>query len=251
MKARKTLTAVKKSATKGDGLKMIARATKPTPLGHFEEDQRIPFREVERRLDDLARSGLLPLRVVCDIAADLGRHRQIAQGAIETGLEAKIEAREGIPIEHWAKACEMVCPELYGEPPMPLRPSEALPHTRAFVAALSRRFEAGKGLRNPRDTHGLGADQIPQKLWTTAMIRAERQGTKVVKIAPPSPKADRVRQVMASNPSANLEEIARLARCCTTTVKKVWSAGSQKTTSNPGPGEPKANSISDIFNLAN
>ena len=60
------------------------------------------------------------------------------------------------------------------------------------------------------------------------MIRAERQGTKVVKIAPPSPKADRVRQMMASNPSANLEEIARLARCCTTTVKKVWAAESKK-----------------------
>jgi len=206
---------------------MIARAPKPTPLGHFEEDQRIPFREVERRLDDLARSGLLPLLVVCDIAADLGRHRQITLGAIETALEAKIEGREGIPIEHWAKTCEMVCPELYGEPPMPLRPSEALPHTRAFVAALIRRFEARKALRNPRDTHGLGADQIPQKLWTTAMIRAARQGT-VVKIAPPSPKADRVRQVMASNPSANLEEIARLARCCTTTVKNVWAAESKK-----------------------
>ena len=208
---------------------MIARAPKPTPPGHFDEDQRIGFREVEKRLDELARSGLLPVLLVCDIAADLGRHRGITLGHIESALESKIQAKEGIPIEHWAQACFMLCPELYGEPPMPMRPSEALPHSRAFIAALTRRFDAGNALRNPRDTHGLKADQIPPELWTAPMIRAARKGTKNKPVAPPpTPKADRVREMMTANPNATLEELAALAVCSVSTVKKVWREETKK-----------------------
>ena len=208
---------------------MIARATKPTPPGHFEEDQRIGFREVEKRLDELARSGLLPVLLVCDIAADLGRHRGITLGHIESALESKIQAKEGIPIEHWAQACFMLCPELYGEPPMPMRPSEALPHSRAFIAALTRRFDAGRGLRNPRDTHGLKAHQIPRELWTLPMIRAARKEARNQPAKPPpTPKADRVREMMASNPAATFEELAALAVCSVSTVKKVWRMETKK-----------------------
>ena len=163
---------------------MIARKTQPIAPGHAEDDHPIRFRLVEKRLDDLARAKLLPILVVCDIAAELGKHERLTVGSIENALEAKIEANEGIPIEHWAKACEMLCPELYGEPPPPPRPSERLPQSRAMMAALGRRFEAGKGLRNVRDTLGLPQDRIDKVRWTESMIRASRAKAKAGKDQP-------------------------------------------------------------------
>jgi hypothetical protein len=161
---------------------MIARKTKPIAPGHAEDDHPIRFRVVEKRLDDLARAKILPILVVCDIAAELGKHERLTVGSIENALEAKIEANgEGIPIEAWAKACEMLCPELYGEPPPPPRPSERLPQSRAMMAALGRRFEAGKGLRNVRDTLGLPQDRIDKVRWTESMIRASRAKAKADK----------------------------------------------------------------------
>lgn len=160
---------------------MIARKTQPMAPGHAEDDHPIRFRVVEGRLDDLARAKLLPILVVCDIAAELGKHGRLTAGSIENALEAKIEANEGIPIENWAKACEMLCPELYGEPPPPPRPSERLPQSRAMMAALGRRFEAGKGLRNVRDTLGLPQDRIDKVRWTESMIRASRAKAKADK----------------------------------------------------------------------
>ena len=160
---------------------MIARKTQPIAAGHAEDDHPIRFRVVEKRLDDLARAKILPILVVCDIAAELGRHERLTVGSIENALEAKIEANEGIPIEHWAKACEMLCPELHGEPPPPPRPSERLPQSRAMMAALGRRFEAGKGLRNVRDTLGLPQDRIQKTHWTESMIRASRAKAKADK----------------------------------------------------------------------
>ena len=152
---------------------MIARKTQAIAPGHAEDDHPIRFRLVEKRLDDLARAKLLPILVVCDIAVELGKHERLAVVDIESAVEAKIEANEGIPIEHWAKACEMLCPELFGEPPPP-RPSERLPQSRAMMAALGRRFEAGKGLRNVRDTLGLPQDRIDKVRWTESMIRASK-----------------------------------------------------------------------------
>ena len=163
---------------------MIARKTQPIAAGHAEDDHPIRFRVVEKRLDDLARAKLLPILVVCDIAAELGKHGRLTVGSIENALEAKIEANEGIPLEHWAKACEMLCPELYGEPPPPPRPSERLPQSRAMMAALGRRFEAGKGLRNVRDTLGLPQDRIDKVRWTESMIRASRAKAKADKHQP-------------------------------------------------------------------
>ena len=163
---------------------MIARKTQPIAPGHAEDDHPIRFRVVEKRLDDLARAKLLPILVVCDLAAELGKHERLTVGIIENALEAKIEANEGIPIEHWAKACEMLCPELFGEPPPPPRPSERLPQSRAMMAALGRRFEAGKGLRNVRDTLGLPQDRIDKVRWTESMIRASRAKAKAGKDQP-------------------------------------------------------------------
>jgi hypothetical protein len=160
---------------------MIARKTQPIAPGHAEDDHPIRFRVVEKRLDELARAKLLPILVVCDIAAELGKHERLTVGSIENALEAKIEANEGIPIEHWAKACEMLCPELYGEPPPPPRPSERLPQSRAMMAALGRRFEAGKGLRNVRDTLGLPQDRIDEDRWTESMKRASKAKAKAEK----------------------------------------------------------------------
>ena len=160
---------------------MIARKTQPIAPGHAEDDHPIRFRVVEKRLDDLARAKLLPILVVCDLAAELGKHERLTVGIIENALEAKIEANEGIPIEHWAKACEMLCPELFGEPPPPPRPSERLPQSRAMMAALGRRFEAGKGLRNVRDTLGLPQDRIDKVRWTESMIRASKAKAKADK----------------------------------------------------------------------
>lgn len=228
---------------------MIARAPKPTPPGHFEEDQRIGFREVEKRLDELARSGLLPVLLVCDIAADLGRHRGITLGYIESALEAKIQAKEGIPIEHWAQACFMLCPELYGEPPMPMRPSEAIPRSRAFVMALARRFDAGNALRNPRDTHGLKADQIPPELWTAPMIRAAQTEESTQRKVRPTVKALRVRELLATKPDATLNELATYAGCSHSTVKKFLDIEKKQNKGNASQPEP--NLISNILNLAN
>ena len=163
---------------------MIARKTQPIAPGHFEDDHPIRFRVLEKRLDDLARAKILPILVVCDIAAELGKHERLTAGSIENALERKIEANEGIPMEHWAKACEMLCPELYGEPPAPPRPSERLPQSRAMMIALCRRFEAGKGLRNKRDTLGLPQDRIKKELWTESMIRASRAKAKADKHQP-------------------------------------------------------------------
>ena len=163
---------------------MIARKTQPIAPGHFEDDHPIRFRVLEKRLDDLARAKILPILVVCDIAAELGKHERLTAGSIENALERKIEANEGIPMEHWAKACEMLCPELYGEPPAPPRPSERLPQSRAMMAALGRRFEAGKGLRNVRDTLGLPQDRIDKVRWTESMIRASRAKAKADKHQP-------------------------------------------------------------------
>jgi hypothetical protein len=163
---------------------MIARKTQPIAPGHAEDDHPIRFRVVEKRLDELARAKLLPILVVCNIAAELGRHERLTVGSIENALEAKIEANGGIPIEHWAKACEILCPELYGEPPPPPRPSERLPQSRAMMAALGRRWEAGKGLRNVRDTLGLPQDRIDKVRWTESMIRASRAKAKAGKDQP-------------------------------------------------------------------
>ena len=189
---------------------MIARKTQPIAPGHAEDDHPIRFRVVEKRLDDLARAKILPILVLCDIAAELGKHERLTVGSIENALEAKIEANEGIPIEHWAKACEMLCPELYGEPPPPPRPSERLPQSRAMMAALGRRFEAGKGLRNVRDTLGLPQDRIDKVRWTESMIRASKVRAKAGKDQPAEgtlkPQSETIEPIRLELP---VDEIAR------------------------------------------
>ena len=50
-----------------------------------------------------------------------------------------------------------------------------------MMAALGRRFEAGKGLRNVRDTLGLPQDRIQKTHWTESMIRASRAKAKADK----------------------------------------------------------------------
>ena len=49
------------------------------------------------------------------------------------------------------------------------------------MAALGRRFEAGKGLRNVRDTLGLPQDRIDKVRWSESMIRASRAKAKAEK----------------------------------------------------------------------
>jgi hypothetical protein len=179
---------------------MTAKNPPPIPPGHFPEDYPIRFRVLEKRLDDLARDKLLPLRIVCDLAADLGRHRRLTVETIENALEAKITASgEGIPAEHWAKACEMLCPELYGEPPEPPRASEKLPRTRAMLAALMRRFEAGRQLFNPKDTHGVPMDRLEPEMFSPSMQRIADAAL-----------AARVYEYRRANPQCSMSEIGKL-----------------------------------------
>ena len=89
---------------------------------------------------------------------------------IELAIEQLIIKVPNMPAEMLADACEILCPELYGEPPAPPRASHALPKSRARLAALQRRHQALHGLWHRDDSFVDSVTSRQQELFLYSEI---------------------------------------------------------------------------------
>ena len=194
---------------------MIARKPPEYTPGYFPDDWQITREELETRLDDLAAAKVIPLPFVLSLGEVLVKADPLTAEAIENALEDHIwTAGEHIPVEAWAKACLMLCPELYGEPRTSKKLSEAIPGSRSRMWRLGERARCGLGLWNCRDTHGLGPHLLPQYRWSARMrVKAGLRAT-------PSGK-EMILGLREDKPEASPEEIAVLVGCEVAFVERV------------------------------
>jgi hypothetical protein len=123
------------------------------------KDRFLPERVIEDRVLGLGQVIDIPDAAVESLSNDWSGDRNLWLGKIEDWLE-KLPARlGGLSARQWAAACLHVCPELYAEPPRPLKSSDATPRSKAKMAALQRRAEAGCSLWHPLDTQGVDLQQ--------------------------------------------------------------------------------------------
>lgn len=119
----------------------------------------LPERVVEDRVLGLGQVIGIPDAAVESLSDDWSGDRTLWLGRIEEWLERLPSRLGGLSTRQWAAACLHVCPELYAERPRPLKRSDATPRTKAKMAALQRRAEAGCSLWHPLDTQGVDLQQ--------------------------------------------------------------------------------------------
>lgn len=116
-------------------------------------------RVVEDRVLGLGQVIDIPDDAVEALSNDWNGDGSIWLGKIEDWLETLPSRLAGLSARQWASACLRVCPELYAEPPRPLKSSDATPRSKAKIAALTRRAESGCSLWHPLDTQGVNLQQ--------------------------------------------------------------------------------------------
>ena len=116
---------------------------------------RLNERVIEDRVLGLGQVCGFPDAAVMELSDDWPGDRDYALGVVERWLESLPERLIGLSARQWASACLHVCPELYAEPPRPLKSSDATPRSKAKMAAFQRRAEAGCSLWHPLDTNGV------------------------------------------------------------------------------------------------
>lgn len=89
---------------------------------------------------------------------------------VELVIENLIQKVPNMPAEMLAAVCEILAPELYGEPPAPPRASHALPKSRARLAALQRRHLALHSLWHRDDSFVDGVTARQQELFLYSEI---------------------------------------------------------------------------------
>jgi len=126
-------------------------------MSDWNNDQtgKLNERVIEDRVLGLGQVCGFPDKAVEDLSNDWSGGHDYTLGVIERWLELLPDRLIGLSARQWASACLHVCPELYAEPPRPLKSSDATPRSKAKMAALQRRAEAGCSLWHPLDTNGV------------------------------------------------------------------------------------------------
>lgn len=126
-------------------------------MSDWNSDQagKLNERVIEDRVLGLGQVCGFPDEAVEDLSNDWSGGHDYTLGVIERWLELLPDRLIGLSARQWASACLHVCPELYAEPPRPLKSSDATPRSKAKMAALQRRAEAGCSLWHPLDTNGV------------------------------------------------------------------------------------------------
>ena len=125
--------------------------------------------EVENRIEQIKDERLLPEPAIIWLDKLL-REPQQRLWRIELAIEQLIIKVPNMPAEMLADVCEILCPELYGEPPAPPRASHALPKSRARLAALQRRHQALHGLWHRDDSFVDSVTSRQQELFLYSEI---------------------------------------------------------------------------------
>lgn len=107
--------------------------------------------EVAKRIEQIKDERLLPEPAIIWLGKLL-REPQQRLWRIELAIEQLIVKVPNMPAEMLVDVCEILAPEIYGEPPAPPRASHALPKSRARLAALQRRHQALHGLWHRDDS---------------------------------------------------------------------------------------------------
>jgi len=126
-------------------------------MSDWNNDQtgKLNERVIEDRVLGLGQVCGFPDEAVMDLSNDWSGGHDYTLSVIERWLELLPDRLIGLSARQWASACLHVCPELYAEPPRPLKSSDATPRSKAKMAALQRRAEAGSSLWHPLDTNGV------------------------------------------------------------------------------------------------
>jgi hypothetical protein len=125
--------------------------------------------EVSQRIEQIRDERLLPEAAIIWLGKLL-REAQQRLWRIELTIEQLIIKVPNMPSEMLADVCEILCPELYGEPPAPPRASHALPKSRARLAALQRRHQALHGLWHRDDSFVDSVTSRQQELFLYSEI---------------------------------------------------------------------------------
>ena len=138
-------------------------------MGHIDRA------EVAKRIEQIKDERLLPEPAIIWLGKLL-REQQQRLWRIELAIEQLIIKVPNMPAEMLADVCEILCPELYGEPPAPPRASHALPKSRARLAALQRRHQALHGLWHRDDSFVDSVTTRQQELFLySEIIEASQQ----------------------------------------------------------------------------
>ena len=131
--------------------------------------------EVAKRIEQIKDERLLPEPAIIWLGKLL-REPQQRLWRIELAIEQLIIKVPNMPAEMLADVCEILAPEIYGEPPAPPRASHALPKSRARLAALQRRHQALHGLWHRDDSFVDSVTSRQQELFLySEIIEASQQ----------------------------------------------------------------------------
>ena len=125
--------------------------------------------EVAKRIEQIKDERLLPEAAIIWLGKLL-REQQQRLWRIELAIEQLIIKVPNMPAEMLADVCEILAPEIYGEPPAPPRASHALPKSRARLAALQRRHQALHGLWHRDDSFVDSVTSRQQELFLYSEI---------------------------------------------------------------------------------
>lgn len=137
--------------------------------GLHSDMQHIDRAEVARRIEQIRDERLLPEPTITWLGKLLREpHQRLWR--IELAIEQLVLKVPNMPAEMLADVCEILCPELYGEPPAPPRASHALPKSRARLAALQRRHLALHSLWHRDDSFVDSVTSRQQELFLYSEI---------------------------------------------------------------------------------
>lgn len=122
----------------------------------FEEDLRtIPSQVVQSRLADLSlwvQDSCL-LEAVALLLEDLPD--QVSLDDLDDRLETLPDLCPHMDRARWGLVFEIILPELYAEPKVSKKTSDAVPGSRSMQWRLSERARCGLALHHPRDSAGV------------------------------------------------------------------------------------------------
>jgi hypothetical protein len=137
--------------------------------GLWDDMRQIDREEIMRRVDQIEDERLLPEPALLWLRKAFP-NESARLWRIEEVIEQLVRQVPNIPVEMLAECCDILGPELYGEPPRPPRASHALPHSRARIAAFQRRHTALHGLWHPDDSFVDSVSTRQQELFLFSEI---------------------------------------------------------------------------------
>jgi len=137
--------------------------------GLWDDMRQIDREEIMRRVDQIEDERLLPEPALLWLRKAFP-NESARLWRIEEVIEQLVRQVPNIPVEMLAECCDILGPELYGEPPAPPRASHALPKSRARLAALQRRHLALHSLWHRDDSFVDGVTARQQELFLYSEI---------------------------------------------------------------------------------